>query len=279
MAISIDNLLAMNIADLKTGILAEGHTVSEELISALERDPRKGVRQIAEIIRKRISINRREEQRLDRLLQYERELWSKGVRFIAGIDEAGMAPLAGPVVAAAVILPQNYRLSGLNDSKKISSARKRNEMAAQIKQDAVAWAAAKAEVEEIDRLNIYRAGLLAMRRAAEKLPEKPEFVLVDARNIHDLTCPQRAIVRGDALSASIAAASIIAKTTRDAHMKEMDRKYPGYGFASHKGYPTLKHMRALKEKGVLPIHRKSFAPVRAALGIDPAQVGLFPHPP
>jgi ribonuclease HII len=274
----IDNLPAMNIADLRTCILAEGHPVSEELISALEHDPRKGVRQIAAIIRRRISINRREEQRLDRLLQYERELWSKGMRFIAGIDEAGMAPLAGPVVAAAVILPKGYRLPGLNDSKKISNARKRDEMAAQIKRDAVSWATARAEVEEIDRLNIYRAGLLAMRRAAEKLQEKPEFVLVDARNIPGLSCSQRAIVRGDSLSASIAAASIIAKTTRDSHMIEMERKYPGYGFASHKGYPTLKHLRTLKEKGVLPIHRKSFAPVRAALGIDPVQAGLFSYP-
>jgi ribonuclease HII len=218
---------------------------------------------------------RREEERLNRLLQYERELWSKRVRFIAGIDEAGMAPLAGPVVAAAVILPHDYALPGLNDSKKISNPRKREEMAVQIKQDAVAWASARAEVEEIDKLNIYRAGLLAMRRAARKLIKEPEFVLVDARNIPDLGYPQRAIVRGDALSASIAAASIIAKTTRDEHMISMERKYPGYGFDSHKGYPTRRHLRALKEKGVLPIHRRSFAPVRAALGMDPSQAELF----
>lgn len=277
MVMNIDSLLAMNVSELKAYILVERQPVQDELITALECDPRKGARQIAALFRKRVSINRREEQRLNRLLQYERELWSKGVRFIAGIDEAGMAPLAGPVVAAAVILRQDYRLPGLNDSKKISNARKRENMALQIKQDAVSWATARAEVEEIDKLNIYRAGLLAMRRAAEKLQKRPEFVLVDARKIPYLACPQRAIIRGDALSASIAAASIIAKTTRDAHMIAMERKYPGYGFDSHKGYPTLKHLRALKEKGALPIHRRSFSPVRAVLGTDPSQTELYPE--
>jgi ribonuclease HII len=148
-------------------------------------------------------------------------------------------------------------------------------MALQIKQDAVSWATGSAEVEEIDRLNIYRAGLLAMRRAVEKLRPEPEHLLVDARTIPALSFPQRAIVRGDALSASIAAASIIAKTTRDALMLEMARKYPGYGFDSHKGYPTAQHLRALKEHGVLPIHRRSFAPVRAAMGAGPRQTELF----
>ena len=230
---------------------------------------------MAALLRKRISRNRKEAQRLDLLLRYERDLWSKGIRLIAGVDEAGMAPLAGPVVAAAVVLPQDYRLPGLNDSKKISDERKREALALRIKQDAVCWAAASAEVDEIDKINIYRAGLMAMRRAAEGLAPKPEYLLVDARTIPNLTCPQRGIVRGDALSASIAAASIIAKTTRDAYMREMHRAYPAYGFDSHKGYPTARHLRALEEHGVLPIHRRSFAPVRAALGIDPSQPELF----
>lgn len=273
---NIDSLLAMNLPELRSYLFSEKRLVPNDFINALERDTRKGARQIAALIRKRISKNRSEEQRLDRLLQYERDLWSKGIRFIAGIDEAGMAPLAGPVVAAAVILRPDYKLPGLNDSKKISNARKREALAVKIKQDAVSWAAASAGVDEIDKLNIYRAGLLAMRRAMEKLNTNPEYLLIDARNIPGLSCPQRAIIKGDSLSASIAAASIIAKTTRDAHMVEMERKYPGYGFDSHKGYPTLKHLRALKELGVLPIHRQSFAPVRAALSVDPSQTELFP---
>jgi ribonuclease HII len=211
------------------------------------------------------------------LLRFERELWMQGIDFIAGVDEAGMAPLAGPVVAAAVILPREYKLAGLDDSKKITNPRKREALAVQIKQDAVCYASASAEVNEIDKLNIYHAGILAMRRAIEGLKIKPEFILVDARTIPGCRMPQRGIVRGDAAAASIAAASIIAKTTRDAHMIELGRQYPDYGFESHKGYPTAMHLHALSEHGVLPIHRRSFAPIRAALGIGPTQAQLFPN--
>jgi ribonuclease HII len=186
-----------------------------------------------------------------------------------------MAPLAGPVVASAVILPKSYRLNGLNDSKKILDATRRSQLAMQVKSDAVCWAVGRAEVDEIDKLNIYHAGLLAMRRAVEALTTQPDFVLVDARTIPQCVSPQRGIIRGDTLSASIAAASIIAKTTRDAYMEEMDCLYPGYGLASHKGYPTSAHFQALNSLGVLPIHRRSFAPVRHALGLDPVQIGLF----
>lgn len=195
---------------------------------------------------------------------------------VAGVDEAGMAPLAGPVVAGAVILPQNYKLRGLNDSKKILDPEKRDELAVQIKQDAICWSVGVAQVEEIDKINIYHAGLLAMQRAVEGLVSQPDYILVDARKIPNCTTPQRGIIRGDALSASIAAASIIAKTTRDAHMLELDGLYSGYGLASHKGYPTPEHCRALKELGALPIHRRSFARVRQALGLDPIQSELFP---
>jgi ribonuclease HII len=186
-----------------------------------------------------------------------------------------MAPLAGPVVAGAVILPQNYKLRGLNDSKKILDSETREELAVQIKQDAVCWSFGFAEVEEIDRINIYHAGLLAMQRALQGLSCLPDFVLVDARKIPHCPHPQRGIIRGDALSASIAAASIIAKTTRDAHMLQLDSVYAGYGFASHKGYPTPEHCRALKELGALPIHRRSFGRVREVLGLDPVQSELF----
>jgi ribonuclease HII len=209
------------------------------------------------------------------LLRFEIELWAQGFALVAGVDEAGMAPLAGPVVAGAVILPQNYKLRGLNDSKKILDHEMREELAAQIKQDAICWSYGFAEVEEIDRINIYHAGLLAMQRAVQGLTCLPDFVLVDARRIPQCPSPQRGIIHGDALSASIAAASIIAKTTRDAHMLELDSLYVGYGFASHKGYPTPEHCRALKDLGALPIHRRSFGRVREVLGLDPIQNLLF----
>jgi ribonuclease HII len=208
-------------------------------------------------------------------LRFEIELWAEGFTLVAGVDEAGMAPLAGPVVAGAVILPLNYKLRGLNDSKKILDPEMRAELAAQIKHDALCWAAGFAEVEEIDRLNIYHAGLLAMQRALQGLTCLPDFVLVDARRIPQCPAPQRGIIHGDALSASIAAASIVAKTTRDAHMLELDALYAGYGFASHKGYPTPEHCRALRELGALPIHRRSFGRVRQVLGLDPIQSELF----
>lgn len=213
--------------------------------------------------------------RLTRLLRYERELWGDGLELIAGIDEAGMSPLAGPVCAGAVILPKNYRLKGLNDSKKILDPEKRQELATHIKADALAWSVGWAEVNEIDELNIYWAGLLAMQRALSNLTRTPEYILVDARKIPNCQIRQRGIVHGDALSASIAAASIIAKTSRDTLLISLDGQYPGYGFATHKGYPTSEHLKALKALGALPIHRRSFRPVREALGLDPIQESLF----
>jgi ribonuclease HII len=245
------------------------------LLEALEVDTRHGAHQLAKRIRQRYRSNRSEGQRLHTLLRFEIELWAQGYSLVAGVDEAGMAPLAGPVVAGAVILPQNYKLRGLNDSKKILDSETRAELAGQIKQDAICWSFGFAEVEEIDRINIYHAGLLAMQRALQGLSCLPDFVLVDARKIPHCPHPQRGIIRGDALSASIAAASIIAKTTRDAHMLELDSVYGGYGFASHKGYPTPEHCRALKELGALPIHRRSFGRVREVLGLDPVQSELF----
>jgi ribonuclease HII len=273
--LSIEQLLSKSVADLRRDFLAREQPVPDGFLEALENDPRNGARQLALLIRKRRLKNRREGQRLHHLLRFELELWQQGMHFIAGVDEAGMAPLAGPVVAAAVILPRNYRLCGLDDSKKILDEQRRAELALRIKQDAVCWSVGRAEVEEIDALNIYHAGLLAMRRAVEALCTPPEYILVDARTIPHIAFPQKGIVHGDALSASIAAASIIAKTTRDAHMLEMHRLYAGYGFASHKGYPTLEHLQALKKRGVLPIHRRSFAPVRQVLGFDPIQGELF----
>jgi len=276
---ALEDLLHKSIPELNEMFVERRRPVPKGLLEALEIDHRQGAQQLAKRIRQRYRSNRSEGQRLHSLLRFEIELWADGFGMVAGVDEAGMAPLAGPVVARAVILPQNYKLRGLNDSKKILDPEKRDELAIQIKQDAICWAVGFAEVEEIDKINIYHAGLLAMQRAVQGLNSNPDFILVDARKIPNCTTPQRGIIRGDSLSASIAAASIIAKTTRDAHMLELDTLYNGYGLASHKGYPTPEHCRALKELGALPIHRRSFARVRQALGLDPIQNELFADEP
>jgi len=272
---SVEELLRRSIPELRELFIERGRPVPKGLLEALEVDTRAGAHYLAKRIRERYRSNRSEGQRLHTLLRFEIDLWTQGYSLVAGVDEAGMAPLAGPVVAGAVILPQNYKLRGLNDSKKILDPEKRDELAQQIKQDAICWAAGIAEVEEIDKINIYHAGLLAMQRAVQGLSSSPDFILVDARKIPNCQTPQRGIIRGDALSASIAAASIIAKTTRDALMLQLDQVYSGYGFATHKGYPTPEHCRALKTLGALPIHRRSFARVREALGLDPIQTELF----
>lgn len=269
------DLAAQPVLRLREIYLERRRPVPRGLLDFLEADPRKAARNLAASLRIRTHANRSEGQRLRHLLRFEAELWAGGLTFVAGVDEAGMSPLAGPVVAGAVILPVDYKLRGLDDSKKILDEARRAELAEAIKRDAVAWAAGRAEPEEIDRINIYHAGLLAMRRAVCALGAAPEFVLVDARTIPRCPSPQRGIVHGDALSASIAAASLIAKTTRDAVMRAFDARYPGYGFATHKGYPTPEHQRLLRELGALPIHRRSFTPVREALGLDPVQFELF----
>src|SRR2546426_10448754 len=237
----VEDLLSKSIPELRELFLERRRPVPKGLLEALEVDTRQGAHQLARRIRVRYRSNRSEGQRLHTLLRFEIELWLEGVTLVAGVDEAGMAPLAGPVVAGAVILPQNYKLRGLNDSKKILDQERREELAAQIKQDAICWSVGFAAVEEIDKINIYHAGLLAMQRALHGLSCAPQFVLVDARRIPNCAVPQRGIIHGDALSASIAAASIIAKTTRDAYMIELDAVYSGYGLATHKGYPTPEH--------------------------------------
>ena len=277
---ALDEWLALPLAALQARLrtMAASSGLPNGLLEALERDTRRGAQALAQRLRAQHNTqqtaNRVEGQRLRHLLKYEGELWTQGFLQIAGVDEAGVGPLAGPVVAGAVILPREYKLRELNDSKKLDETT-REQLAAQIKSDAVAWALGSAEVAEIDRLNIYHAGLLAMRRAVEGLETQPDFVLVDARTIPEILMRQRGIIKGDSLSASIAAASILAKTARDALLLEYEQQYPGYGFAAHKGYPTPEHFRALRERGALPIHRRSFRPVREALGLEPEQTCLF----
>lgn len=272
---TLEEILAKSIPELRQRYVDHARPVPKGLVEALECDLRQGAHHLAKLIRERWRKNRAEGQRLHNLLRFEIDLWEQGFNLIAGVDEAGMAPLAGPVIAGAVILPRNYKLKRLNDSKQILDGAVRAELAEQIKQDALVWSVGRAEVEEIDTLNIYHAGLLAMKRAVEGLTSQPDFVLVDARRIPHYSVPQRGIIKGDTLSASIAAASIIAKTTRDAIMTEFDSIHPGYNFKTHKGYPTPEHCRCLKELGATPIHRRSFARVREALGLDPIQDSLF----
>ena len=242
--------------------------------AALALDPRAGARSVLDAVRRRRRANRAEGQRLRNLLRHENRLWERGVTLVAGVDEAGMAPLAGPVVAAACILPRDYRPRGVDDSKQLDAA-ERERLAEDIKRNAISWAVGRAEVGEIDRLNIYWAGILSLRRAVLGLDPRPQHLLIDARRIRDLDIPQDGIVHGDALSLTIAAASILAKTTRDALMARMDEEYPGYGFARHKGYPTPDHVAALRERGACAIHRRSFGPVREVLGLEAEQVEMF----
>lgn len=191
------------------------------------------------------------------LWAYEHAAFSDGYKLVCGIDEAGRGPLAGPVCAAAVILPPDCRIKGLNDSKKLTDKRRR-ELYDVIVENAVAYGIAFASHQEIDEINILQATFLAMRRAMDQLRVRPDIALIDGNRETDFGLPVQTIVKGDSLSANIAAASILAKVTRDRFMLEMDEKYPQYGFATHKGYGTRAHYAALREFGPCPIHRRTF---------------------
>jgi ribonuclease HII len=183
-----------------------------------------------------------------------------GALHIAGLDEVGRGPMFGPVVAAAVMLPKGCRLQGLTDSKQLTE-KQRNEFDAAIRAEAVAWAVAAVDVETIDRINIRRASLLAMRMAVEHLTVAPDYLLIDGCDTIEWPCPQQAVVQGDGRSVSIAAASVLAKVHRDRLLVELDSVYPGYGLARHKGYCVAEHLEALRRLGPTPLHRKSFSPV------------------
>jgi ribonuclease HII len=223
------------------------------------------VRKLYETLRVRYERDRAERLRLDAMLNFERVLWRSGVTRIAGVDEAGTGPLAGPVVAAAVVFAPNSEISGVDDSKKLEPE-ERDRLAVEIRRVAVGVGVGVADVGEIDRLNVYQAALLAMRRAVETLPCVPEHVLVDARTIPGVAVPQNSFCKGDGINFSIAAASIIAKTHRDRLMTEIDRVYPEYGFVRHKGYGTAEHQLAIRTHGPCEIHRTSFPVIREICG-------------
>ncbi len=258
-------LTDLSIDRIREKIFDADRPVSAHALRQLERDPRQGVRKICELARKRFERERAERLRLQNMLNVERVLWRSGIRIIAGVDEAGVGPLAGPVVAAAVVFPPGTELAGVDDSKRLDPEQ-RARMETLIRDRATATAIGLADVGEIDRLNIYHASLLAMRRAVAALPLTPEHLLVDARVIPSLAVPQNSFYKGDGINFSIAAASIIAKTYRDRVMEELDQRYPGYGFGQHKGYSTPEHQNAIRTLGPCPVHRMSFAFIRELCG-------------
>ena len=241
--------------------LANIQRLDDPLLTELEQDSRSGV--IQAIAKRKREIQKRldEDERLEGMLAYEKECYARGMELIAGVDEVGRGPLAGPVVAAAVILPKACKIPGLNDSKKIPKS-KHKEIYEAVLQNAIAIGIGIKDNHVIDQVNIYEATKLAMMEAIGQLEPQPQHLLIDAMKL-DLPIPQTSIIKGDANSLSIAAASIVAKVTRDQMMEEFDREYPGYDFAQNAGYGTANHLDGLHQLGVTPIHRRSFEPVKS----------------
>ena len=234
---------------------------SDPFLAEVENDQRSGVQKAIEKRKRAIQAELNEDLRLEQMLRYEKELYQAGYQAIAGIDEVGRGPLAGPVVAAAVILPPGCKIKGLNDSKKIPK-KKHQEIYQAVLDKALAVGIGLIDNEVIDQVNIYEATKLAMKEALSKLSLKPDYLLIDAMKL-DIDIPQESIIKGDANSLSIAAASIVAKVTRDKLMADYDKEYPGYDFAQNAGYGTKSHLQGLEQNGVTPIHRKTFEPVKS----------------
>ena len=247
----------LTLSQIREALASREGQVTSAVLSKLAADRRVGARRLGRRLARARAAARAERRRLKSMLEKERALWRRGTVRVAGVDEAGMGPLAGPVVAAAVIFEPGTEIRGVDDSKKLSSAR-RDELAGIIARAAVAMGIGEASVTEIDRLNIFHAGRLAMKRAVAGLRPAPELALVDGRRIPDLGFPQEACVGGDRRHFSIAGASILAKTHRDRLMMKLDRVYPEYGFARHKGYGTKQHRLAIEKHGRTPVHRRSF---------------------
>ncbi|WP_175880740.1 ribonuclease HII [Streptococcus thalassemiae] len=235
--------------------------IDSPIFLELEKDNRSGVQK--EIIKRKKAIQAEldEDLRLEAMLSYEKELYKQGLTLIAGVDEVGRGPLAGPVVAAAVILPKNCKIRGLNDSKKIPK-KKHLEIFKVVQDQALSIGIGIMDNQVIDQVNIYEATKLAMKEAISQLSPQPEHLLIDAMKL-ELPISQTSIIKGDANSLSIAAASIVAKVTRDELMKDYDQQFPGYDFATNAGYGTSKHLDSLIKLGVTPIHRTSFEPVKS----------------
>jgi ribonuclease HII len=264
-AIGILEVKRLSLKELQAKYADSPAVASPGLLRTLQRDPRTGAQKLYRSLAKRANEQRKEKHRLEAMLHFERVLWQAGVVHIAGVDEVGMGPLAGPVVAAAVIFPPGTVIDGVDDSKALDQGT-RTELDVRIRGKAAAVSLGVVDVEEIDRLNIYHAGIRAMRIALDRLPIAPQHVLVDSRTIPDIAQPQNSFDKGDGINFSIACASIVAKVYRDRLMADLDASYPGYGFASHKGYATPEHQNAIRELGPCPIHRRSFDYIRELCG-------------
>lgn len=234
--------------------------LESSLFEELGKDPRAGVQKEIQKRKREIQAELEEINRLETMLRYEKELYAEGINLIAGVDEVGRGPLAGPVVAAAVILPKDCKIKGLNDSKKIPK-KKHMEIFQAVKNQALAIGIGIMDNHVIDQVNIYESTKLAMKEAISKLEPQPQHLLIDAMKL-DLPISQTSIIKGDANSLSIAAASIIAKVTRDELMAHYDQEFPGYDFAQNAGYGTAKHLEGIEKYGVTPIHRTSFEPIK-----------------
>ena len=235
--------------------------LADSFLAEAANDQRSGVQKAIEKRKRAIQAELDEDFRLEQMLRYEKELYKAGYQTIAGIDEVGRGPLAGPVVAAAVILPPGCKIKGLNDSKKIPK-KKHQEIYQAVLDKALAVGIGLIDNEVIDQVNIYEATKLAMKEALSKLSLKPDYLLIDAMKL-DIDISQESIIKGDANSLSIAAASIVAKVTRDKLMADYDKEFPGYDFAQNAGYGTKSHLQGLERNGVTPIHRKTFEPVKS----------------
>lgn len=260
----MSDLDELSVEEIRSRFVDGAEAVTARLLARLQRDPRQGVRKLHVLLKKRFEKERKERVRIGAMLHFEQVLWKSGVRHIAGVDEVGVGPLAGPVVAAAVVFEPGTEIEGVDDSKRLDAAT-RERLSQVIRGKAACVGVGAADVDEIDRLNIYHAGLLAMKRAVEALSCPPQHVLVDARTI-DVPIPQNKFDKGDGINFSIAAASIVAKTHRDNLMNELDAAYPGYGFASHKGYGTPEHREAILRLGPCVQHRKSFPVIHELCG-------------
>ncbi|MDR1605763.1 MAG: ribonuclease HII [Streptococcaceae bacterium] len=244
-------------------LLKAANNLSDPLFDKWSQDSRQGVQKLIARRQREIQNSLVEDQRLERMLSYERELYVNKIMSIAGIDEVGRGPLAGPVVTAAVILPQNCKITGLNDSKQIPKSQHQI-IYNRVMQAAVAIGIGRVDHQVIDQINIYEATKLAMLQAIENLAIQPQHLLIDAMTL-PITIPQTSLIKGDAKSMSIAAASIVAKVTRDKIMADYDLKYPGYNFAHNAGYGTKKHLQALERQGYTDIHRQSFEPIKSMI--------------
>ena len=242
-------------------LLATVKELDSPVFLELEKDTRSGVQKEISKRKKHIQVELDENLRLENMLTYEKDLYKQGLTLIAGVDEVGRGPLAGPVVAAAVILPQGCKIKGLNDSKKIPK-KKHLEVFQAVQDQALSIGIGIIDNQVIDQVNIYEATKLAMKEAISQLSLQPQHLLIDAMKL-DLPISQTSIIKGDANSLSIAAASIIAKVTRDELMKDYDQQFPGYDFTANAGYGTAKHLEGLTKLGVTPIHRTSFEPVKS----------------